>query len=174
MPGEAERHEPSKRPPRAYRESPFNPAAEEPLLARAVPVSKRLARYRANSGRRDLVAGLTVAAVALPSGMAYAEVAGISPVNGLYALLLPSVAYALLGSSRQVIVGPEGALAALIAAAVLPLAAGGSPNAAALAATLGLMVGALFILARLARLSWIADYLSRPVLVGYIHGSRAS
>jgi high affinity sulfate transporter 1 len=135
-----------------------------------MPVSKRLARYRANSGRRDLVAGLTVAAVALPSGMAYAEVAGLSPVHGLYALLLPSVAYALFGSSRQVIVGPEGSLAALVAAAVLPLAAVGSPDASALAATLGLMVGALFILARLARLSWIADYLSRPVLVGYIHG----
>ena len=68
------------------------------------------------------------------------------------------------------IVGPEGALAALVAAAILPLAAAGSPSAASMAATLGLMVAGLFLLARLARLSWIADYLSRPVLIGYIHG----
>ena len=151
-------------------ESPFRPAKKGPILARAIPVSRRLRRYRLTAGRRDLVAGLTVAALALPSGMAYAEVAGLSPVQGLYALLLPSVAYALLGSSRTVIVGPEGALAALVAAAILPLAAAGSPSAASMAATLGLMVAGLFLLARLARVSWIADYLSRPVLIGYIHG----
>ena len=135
-----------------------------------MPLTKRLSGYPADARRRDLVAGLTVAAVALPSGMAYAELAGLSPVNGLYALLLPSVAYALLASSAQVIVGPDGALAALMGAAILPLAAAGSPDAAALGAMLGLFVGALFLLARVARLSWIADYLSRPVLVGYIHG----
>jgi MFS superfamily sulfate permease-like transporter len=118
----------TRRAKRGYRRQPFTPADEEPLLARAVPVSKQLARYRAQSGRRDILAGLTVAAVALPSGMAYAEVAGLSPVHGLYALLLPSVTYALLGSSRQVIVGPEGALSALIAAAILPLGAAGSPR----------------------------------------------
>ncbi len=150
--------------------SPFAPAAKDPVLTRALPVTKRLGHYHLGSGRRDLIAGLTVAAVALPAGMAYAEVAGLSPVHGLYALLLPSVAYALMGTSRQVVVGPDGALAALIGVAVLPLAAEGSAAAASLAATLGLMVGALFMLARAARLSWIADYLSRPVLVGYIHG----
>ena len=165
----------SRRPDRGaadgrYRQSPFAPAAEEPLLARVIPLTKRLSGYRADAGRRDLVAGLTVAALAVPSGMAYAELAGLSPVNGLYALLLPSVAYALLASSRQVIVGPEGVLAALLAAAILPQAAAGSPDAAALGALLGLFIGALFLLARVARLGWIADYLSRPVLVGYIHG----
>jgi sulfate permease, SulP family len=153
--------------------SPFKPAAEEPLLNRAVPLSKRLPGYRAGSARRDLLAGLTVAALALPSGMAYAEVAGLSPVHGLYALLLPCVAYALLGSSRQIIVGPEGSLAALMAAAILPLAAAGSQNAAILGAMLALMTGALFVFARVVRLGWIADYLSRPVLVGYIHGVAA-
>ena len=165
----------SRRPDRGaadgrYRESPFAPAAEEPFLARVIPLTKRLSGYRADAGRRDLVAGLTVAALAVPSGMAYAELAGLSPVNGLYALLLPSVAYALLASSRQVIVGPEGVLAALLAAAILPQAAAGSPDAAALGALLGLFIGALFLLARVARLGWIADYLSRPVLIGYIHG----
>ena len=104
---------------RKYRDSPFAPAADEPLLARVIPLTKRLSGYRADAGRRDLLAGLTVAALALPSGMAYAELAGLSPVNGLYALLLPSVAYALLASSRQVIVGPDDALAVLMAAVVL-------------------------------------------------------
>ena len=72
----------------------------------------------------------------------------------------------LSASSRQVIVGPEGVLAALLAAAILPQAAAGSPDAAALGALLGLLIGALFLLARVARLGWIADYLSRPVLIG--------
>lgn len=117
-----------------------------------------------------MLAGLTVAALALPSGMAYAQLAGLPAVIGLYALLLPSVAYALLGSSRPLIVGPEGSLAALVAASVLPLAAPGSADAAELAAMLSLLVGACFVVAWLLRLGWIADYLSRPVLVGYIHG----
>ena len=102
--------------------------------------------------------------------MAYAEVAGVSPVNGLYALLLPTVAYVLLGSSRQLIVGPEGSVSTLVGAAVLPLAASASDNAAELAAMLALLVAACFALAWVLRLGWIADYFSRPVLLGYIHG----
>ncbi|MGH3330886.1 MAG: SulP family inorganic anion transporter [Nocardioidaceae bacterium] len=155
---------------RGYRESPFASASERSRIARVVPVSARMPDYGTGAASRDLLAGLTVAALALPSAMAYAEVAGLSPVHGLYALLLPCVAYALLGSSRQVIVGPEGSIAALIAVAILPLAAAGSAEAAGLAALLALMVGALFCFARAAKLSWVADYLSRPVLIGYIHG----
>jgi SulP family sulfate permease len=90
--------------------SPFRPAKPEPLLTRVIPVSAQLPRYRAPSARRDLLAGLAVTALALPAAMAYAEVAGLSPVTGLYALLLPTVAYGLLGSSRQLIVGPEGSI----------------------------------------------------------------
>ncbi|HEX5800822.1 MAG TPA: SulP family inorganic anion transporter [Gaiellaceae bacterium] len=140
------------------------------MLARAIPVSAQLPRYRGPSARRDLVAGVTVAALALPSAMAYAEVAGVSPVNGLYALLLPTVAYVLLGSSRQLIVGPEGSISTLVAVAVLPLAAAASSGAAELAAMLALLVAVCFALAWVLRLGWIADYFSRPVLVGYIHG----
>src|SRR4051794_16604140 len=159
------------RDPDAYGESaPFRPAEPEPLLTRAVPVSGQLPQYRVPSARRDLLAGVTVAALALPSAMAYAEVAGVSPVTGLYALLLPTVAYALLGSSRQLIVGPEGSISALVGASVLGLAATGSADAAGLAAVLALLVGACFLVARVVRLGWIADYLSRPVLIGYIHG----
>ena len=102
--------------------------------------------------------------------MAYAELAGLPAVAGLYALLLPTVAYAFLGSSRQLIVGPEGSLSALVAAAVLALATAGSPEALELAGAMALLVAACFLIARVLRLGWLADYLSRPVLVGYIHG----
>jgi sulfate permease, SulP family len=161
-------------PDHGYRdESPFEPPGRPSLLARAVPVSTELRRYRPRTAQRDTLAALTVAALALPSAMAYAEVAGLSPVIGLYALLLPAVAYALLGTSRQLVIGPEGSLSALVAASVLGLAAAGSSEAAALAAMLALLVAACFVVARLARLGWIADYLSRPVLIGYIHGVAA-
>jgi high affinity sulfate transporter 1 len=148
----------------------FRPAKREPLLVRTIPVSEEVPRYRIPSARRDLIAGLTVAALALPSAMAYGQLAGLSPVNGLYALLLPTVAYVLLGSSRRLVIGPEGSVSTLVAAAVLPLAVAGSNEAAELAAMLALLVAACFALAWVLRLGWIADYFSRPVLVGYIHG----
>jgi sulfate permease, SulP family len=94
-------------------------------LTRAIPVSAQLPRYRVPSARRDLAAGVTVAALALPAAMAYAEVAGLSPVSGLYALLLPTAAYVLFGSSRQLIIGPEGSISTLVAAAILPARRGG-------------------------------------------------
>ena len=150
--------------------SPFRPAVAPPALERALPVSRELRRYRPHTALRDLVAALTVAALAIPSAMAYAELAGLNAIVGLYALLLPAVAYVLLGSSRQLVIGPEGSISALVAAAVLPLATAGSAEAAQLAATLALLVAACFLIARVARLGWIADYLSRPVLIGYIHG----
>jgi high affinity sulfate transporter 1 len=157
-------------PPVAYRRSPFRARPQDPLLERALPVTAQLPSYRPPTARRDILAGLTVAALALPSGMAYAEVAGVSPVNGLYALLLPAVLYTLLGSSRQLIVGPEGSISALVGAAILPLAVAGSAEAAELAAMLALLVAACFLLAWVVRLGWLADYFSRPVLIGYIHG----
>jgi sulfate permease, SulP family len=154
----------------AYPGSPFRPAERPPLLQRVVPVSQELPRYQPGHGRRDVLAGITVAALALPSAMAYAELAGLSPVNGLYALLLPTVVYVLLGTSRQLVVGPEGSISALVAAAVLPLAVAGSAEAVELAGALAILVGACFLVARVLRLGWIADYFSRPVLIGYLHG----
>jgi high affinity sulfate transporter 1 len=157
--------------PSAYEDRPaFRSARQEPLLTRTIPVAGELPRYRAPSATRDLLAGVTVAALAIPSAMAYAEVAGVSPVNGLYALLLPAVAYVFLGSSRQLIVGPEGSISTLVGAAILALAVAGSAEAAELAAMLALLVAACFGVAWLLRLGWIADYFSRPVLIGYIHG----
>jgi len=150
--------------------APFQPPEKDPLLVRAIPLAGQITRYRAPSARRDLLAGLTVAALAVPSAMAYAEVAGLAPVHGLYALLLPTVAYVVLGSSRQLVIGPEGSVSTLVAAAVLPLAVAASANAAELAAMLGLLVAVLFLVAWVLRLGWVADYFSRPVLIGYIHG----
>ena len=148
----------------------FRRAAREPLLVRAVPVTRDVPSYRPASAGRDLLAGLTVAALAVPSAMAYGQLAGLSPVNGLYALLLPTVAYVLLGSSRRLVIGPEGATSTLVAAAVLPLAVAGSADAAELASMLALLVAVCFFLARLLRIGWIADYFSRPVLIGDLHG----
>jgi sulfate permease, SulP family len=152
-----------------YAGTPFRAARKEPLLQRAVPVTGDLPDYGARKARGDLIAALTVAALAVPSAMAYAELAGLSPVAGLYALLLPTLAYALFGSSRRLVVGPEGSISALVGATVLASAAAGSVEAAELAAMLALLVAACFLVARLARLGWVADYLSRPVLIGYIH-----
>ena len=156
---------------KAYGSAPaFRPAKREPLLVRTVPVAEEVPRYRLGSARRDLLAGVTVTALALPSAMAYGELAGVSPVNGLYALLGPTLAYVLLGSSRRLVIGPEGSVSTLVAAAVLPLAVAGSGEAAELASMLALLVAVCFLLARVLRLGWVADYLSRPVLIGYLHG----
>jgi SulP family sulfate permease len=144
-------------PPKDYSGgSPFRRRRRRPLLERSIPISRDLPGYRPRSLRTDLVAGLTVAALAIPAGMAYAEVAGLSPVIGLYALLLPTVAYALLGSSRPLIVGPEGSISALVAVSVLALATAGSGAANELAAVLALLVAACFVLARVVRLDgWL-------------------
>src|SRR5215475_715353 len=106
-----------------YREAaPFRAAPKDALHVRVIPVVGELPGYRAPSARRDLLAGLTVAALAIPSAMAYAEVAGLSPVHGLYALVLPGLVDVFLGSSRQLVIGPEGSVSTLVAAAVLPFA----------------------------------------------------
>src|SRR5918993_4108214 len=98
---------------------PFAPAARAPVVQQVAPVTADLPGYRPRTLRHDLVAGLTVAALAVPMAMAYAEVAGLPAVTGLYALLLPALAYAFLGSSRQLSIGPDGTLAALVGAAAV-------------------------------------------------------
>jgi high affinity sulfate transporter 1 len=129
-----------------------------------------MASYSSNRLRTDAVAGITVAALALPSAMAYAQLAGAPVSAGLYALLLPVLAYAIFGSAPRVVIGPEGTIALLVATALAPLAAAGSAEYAVLAAMLALLVGVVFLVARLVRLGWIADYFSQAVLVGYITG----
>ena len=113
---------------------------------------------------------MTVAAYLVPQCMAYAEVAGLPAVVGLWAVLLPMAAYALVGSSRQLSVGPETTTAVMAASVVAPLASGDPVRYAALAAGLALLVGAVCLVAWLARLGFLANLLSRPVLVGYMAG----
>jgi SulP family sulfate permease len=149
---------------------PFASASRPPLTTRYVPLPRSLARYSAGRARTDVVAGVTVAALALPSAMAYAELAGAPVTAGLYALLLPVVAYAVFGSAPRLVIGPEGTVSLLVAASLAPLAASNTSEYAALAALLALLVGLVFLAARLVRLGWIADYFSQAVLVGYITG----
>jgi sulfate permease, SulP family len=120
--------------------------------------------------RGDLVAGVTVASYLVPQVMAYATVAGVSPVAGLWAALPALVVYALLGSSPSLSMGPEATTALMTAIAVGPLAAGNSARYAELVATLALLVGLMGVAAWLLRLGFVADLLSRPVLVGYMAG----
>ncbi len=120
--------------------------------------------------RGDLIAGVTVAAYLVPQVMAYAGVAGLPPVTGLWAALPALACYAVLGSSRLVSLGPESTTALMTAVAIGPLAAGNPARYAALAAMLALLVRLLAVVAWLARLGFIADLLSRPVLVGYLAG----
>jgi sulfate permease, SulP family len=120
--------------------------------------------------RRDALAGLTVAAYLVPQVLAYAQVAGLTPVTGLWAATAALAVYAVLGSSRQLSVGPESTTALMTAIAVAPLAAGDPHRYGALAAALALLVGGICLLGRVARLGFLADLLSRPVLVGYLTG----
>lgn len=120
--------------------------------------------------RSDVVAGLTVAAYFVPQVMAYAQLAGLPAVAGLWASLGPLVLYFLLGTSRLLSIGPESTTALLTAAAIGPLAAGDPARYAGLAAVLALMVGAICVAGWAARLGFLADLLSKPVLIGYLAG----
>lgn len=120
--------------------------------------------------RGDLLAGVTVAAYLIPQVMAYATVAGLPPVAGLWAALVPMIVYALLGSSRQLSVGPESTTALMTGTALAPLAIADPARYAALAALLAVLVGVICLVAGLCRMGFLADLLSRPVLIGYMAG----
>lgn len=137
---------------------------------RLVPGMAVLVGYERSWLRGDLLAGVTVAAYLVPQVMAYAGVAGLPPVAGLWAILPALVLYAMLGSSRLLSVGPESTTALMTAAVVGPLAAGDPGRYAVLAATLAVAVGLLCLVAWAVRLGFVADLLSRPVLIGYLAG----
>ncbi len=129
-----------------------------------------LRRYDRSWLRGDLLGGVTVAAYLVPQVMAYAVVAGLPPVTGLWASVGPLAVYALLGSSRRLSIGPESTTALMTASAVGAMTAGDPDRYAAAAAALALMVAVVCVLGRVARLGFLADLLSRPVLVGYMAG----
>lgn len=139
-------------------------------LARPLPGVAQFRHYRRGWLRGDLLAGVTVAAYLVPQVMAYAAVAGLPPVAGLWAAMPPLAVYAVVGSSRQLSVGPESTTALLTAAALGPLAGGDPERYAALAAALALLVGGLCLLGWVARVGAVADLLSKPVLIGYLAG----
>lgn len=143
-------------------------------LADVAPGLAMLVRYPRTHLRSDVVAGVTVGAVAVPSALAMAELAGLPVVFGLYATFLPLAVYGLLGTSRQQVIGPDSTLAALTAVTVAPLAVvGGETDPAryaALAAALAVTMGTLLFLAGLLRLGFVADFFGKPVLLGYING----
>ena len=138
-------------------------------IERWLPGLATLKTYKASFLPHDLAAGVTLGAVLVPVGLAYGELAGL-PLAGLYGSMLPLLAYFLFGSSRQVVVGPNSAMAAIVAVAVVPLAMGDPGRLAMLCATLGVMVGVLCIAAGALRLGFIANFLSKPVIVGFMHG----
>ena len=139
-------------------------------VARWMPSLDRIAHYDRVWGRGDVWAGVTVAAYLLPQVMAYAEVAGLPAVTGLWAVIGAALVYAVFGASRQLSVGPESTTALMTAVAVGPLAAGDPGRYAALAAALAIVVGLLCLAGRVVGFGAVAELLSKPVLVGYMSG----
>ena len=144
------------------------------LIGRIAPGLHDLLHYQRADLPKDLAAGLAVAAVALPVGVAYAQLAGFHPAVGLYSSILPLLAYFLFGTSRQLILGPDAATCALIALTVAPMAGGDPQVYIALSALLALFAGLFCILACFLKLGALADFLSRPILVGFLNGVAVS
>ncbi len=120
--------------------------------------------------RGDIVAGVILSALLVPAGMGYAEASGLPAITGLYATIVPLLAYAVFGPSRILVLGPDSALAALIAATILPMAGGDPSRAITLAGALAIITGLLCVGAGLARFGFVTDLLSKPVRVGYMNG----
>src|SRR5262252_8615433 len=131
----------------------------------------RVARgYQSSWLRHDLVAGLVMTTMLVPVGIAYAEASGVPGINGLYATIVPLLAYALFGPSRILILGPDSSLAPLILTVVLPLSAGEPKRAVALAGIMAIVSGVICVAAGLARLGFITELLSKPIRYGYMNG----
>ncbi len=131
-----------------------------------------LSSFRREWLTKDIVAGVVLTTLLVPQGMAYAELAGLPPITGLYTSILCLLGYAAFGPSRILVLGPDSSLGPMIAATILPLiAAKGDPKrAVALASVLALMVAAIMIVAAVAKLGFIADLISKPTMIGYMNG----
>lgn len=128
--------------------------------------------YQASSAGRDVLAGLVLSALLVPQGMAYAELAGLPAVTGLYTSILCLLGYAFVGPSRILVLGPDSSLGPMIAASILPLAAAGGDPARAilLASALSIMTGLVMLAAGFGHLGFVADLLSKPTILGYLNG----
>src|SRR5213082_458499 len=142
----------------------------EPMfrLARGLSPSS----YRRKWLAKDVVAGIVLSTLLVPQGMAYAELAGLPPITGLYTSILCMIAYAVFGPSKILVLGPDSSLGPMIAATLIPIIGshGDPERAVALASGLALMVGAIITLAGIAKLGFIADLISKPTIIGYMNG----
>jgi len=137
---------------------------------RWLPGLNTLRQYELPWLRHDLVAGLVMTTMLVPVGIAYAEASGVAGINGLYATIVPLLAYALFGPSRILVLGPDSALAPVILTVVLPLSAGKPQRAVALAGMMAIVSGVVCVAAGLARLGFITELLSKPIRYGYMNG----
>src|SRR3989440_6416513 len=137
---------------------------------RTLPVLQGVLPVRRGRVPAEVLAGLTLAALGVPEVLGYAKIAGMPLVTGLYTLLLPMAAFAVLGSSRHLVVAADSATAAILAAALTGLAVAGSPAYVRLAGLAALLTAGMLLAARLARLAFLANFLSRTVLVGFLTG----
>jgi high affinity sulfate transporter 1 len=137
---------------------------------RWLPGLNTLRGYKSSWLRHDLVAGLVMTTMLVPVGIAYAEASGVPGINGLYATIVPLLAYALFGPSRILVLGPDSALAAVILTVVLPLSAGEPQRAVAVASTMAIVSGIVCVAMGVVRLGFITDLLSKPIRYGYMNG----
>ncbi|MEI8083591.1 MAG: SulP family inorganic anion transporter, partial [Actinomycetes bacterium] len=141
-------------------------------VARVVPGAAALSGYRKSWLPKDIMAGLVLSALLVPQGMAYAELAGLPAVTGLYTSILCLVGYAIFGPSKILVLGPDSSLGPMIAATILPLVgANGDPaRAIALASMLAIFTGAIMVGAGVGKFGFVADLLSKPTILGYMNG----
>jgi high affinity sulfate transporter 1 len=141
-------------------------------MFRWVPGLQAVSTYRRQWLVKDIVAGIVLTTLLVPQGMAYAELAGLPPITGLYTSILCLLGYAVFGPSRILVLGPDSSLGPMIAATILPLivAKGDAKRAVALASLLAIMVAAIMIVAGVAKLGFIADLISKPTMIGYLNG----
>src|SRR5258706_2880519 len=140
------------------------------LAQRLLPILRWLPAYRREWALPDLLAGLAVWAVMVPEGMAYAGIVGVPPIMGLYTIVPALIAYALLGTSRQLVVGPDTATGLISALTVGAVAVQGTAECNALTSTLAVLIGGFFLFFGVMRMGWVAAFISTPVMRGFIEG----
>src|SRR5689334_8613359 len=146
-------------------------AARSPsVLRRLLPVLDWLPGYRRAWLSPDVLGGLALWAVMVPEGMAYAGIVGVPPIKGLYTIVPPLIAYALLGTSRLLVVGPDTATGLISALTVGAIAAQGTAGFDTLTSTLAVLIGAFFLLFGALRMGWVAAFIPTPVMRGFIEG----
>src|SRR5215469_6725364 len=148
------------------------PIAARPgsIAARLLPLLGWIRAYRRDLLLPDILAGLAVWAVMVPEAMAYAGIVGVPPIMGLYTVVPPLIAYALLGTSRLLVIGPDTATGLISALTVGAVAAQGTPEFNALTSTLAVLIGVLFLLFGALRMGWVAAFIPTPVMRGFIEG----